>query len=239
MRPFALQISQQPSRKQAPGFTLIEVMVALMVMALMALLTWQSVSGMSKATELHRSRSDNVASIQTGLHQWRVDLDHMIGDFQMPISPSLPDPAQTIDFDARVLRITRRGLGDELRVIAWGLLPDAQQRDSSLRWSRWVSEPVRNRTQWQAAWEQAARWGQRSDSSLQSSATRVLQAENWQIFFYRGNAWANAMSADGELELGSRAPDGIRLILELAPGQALSGPLSIDWVRPNVGGQKY
>ena len=31
-------------------------------------------------------------------------------------------------------------------------------------------------------------------------------------------------------------PDALRLLLTLAPGQAINGPMVIDWVRPNFGG---
>ncbi len=31
-------------------------------------------------------------------------------------------------------------------------------------------------------------------------------------------------------------PDGVRLFLTLAPGQALAGPLVLDWVRPDFSG---
>ncbi|OYY90574.1 MAG: general secretion pathway protein J, partial [Polaromonas sp. 28-63-22] len=33
-------------------------------------------------------------------------------------------------------------------------------------------------------------------------------------------------------------PDGIRLVLELPPGQAISGKLTLDWVRPTLGGDR-
>jgi general secretion pathway protein J len=33
-------------------------------------------------------------------------------------------------------------------------------------------------------------------------------------------------------------PDGVRLILSVAPGQALSGGFTKDWIRPVTGGGK-
>jgi general secretion pathway protein J len=33
-------------------------------------------------------------------------------------------------------------------------------------------------------------------------------------------------------------PDGIRLVLTLAPGQAITGNVTCDWLRPSVGGGK-
>jgi len=33
-------------------------------------------------------------------------------------------------------------------------------------------------------------------------------------------------------------PDGVRLVLTLATGQAISGTVTRDWVQPGVGGGK-
>ena len=33
-------------------------------------------------------------------------------------------------------------------------------------------------------------------------------------------------------------PDGVRLVMTLPPGQALSGVITRDWVRPTLGGGK-
>jgi general secretion pathway protein J len=33
-------------------------------------------------------------------------------------------------------------------------------------------------------------------------------------------------------------PDGVRLVLQLPAGRAISGQLTRDWVRPTVGGGK-
>ena len=67
----------------------------------------------------------------------------------------------------------------------------------------------------------------------------VARIDQWQIFFFRKDAWSNPLSSaevagDGKTDL----PDGIRLVLTLAPGQALGGTLTRDWIRPGVGGGK-
>ena len=72
------------TQNKSLGFTLIEVMVALVVMSIMAVLTWQGIDGMARASAQHRARSDDVAAVQTALLQWRTDLDHMIDASQTP-----------------------------------------------------------------------------------------------------------------------------------------------------------
>lgn len=226
---------------QAKGFTLVEVLVALVVMSLMALLSWQGIDGMAKASAQHRARSDDVAAIQTALLQWRTDLDHMIDASQTPpaalAGAASASAAKAVEFDSRVLRITRRFDGDELRVIAWGSRRVETATGSSRRFLRWVSDPIRTRGQWQAAWDQAARWGQNPSEADRAKETGVLNIDEWQIFYYRNDSWSNPLSETGSALQGSTNPDGVRLILQLAPGQQPGGKLSLDWVQPTRGGK--
>lgn len=230
-------------RRRQLGFTLVEVLVALVVMSLMAMLTWQGVDGMARAVALHRDRSSEAAALQTALAQWRTDLDSMIDASVWPAAlaatpaNSLGSPAKAIEFDSRVLRITRRFAGDELRVVAWGARRTTTAQGTQRRFMRWVSEPVRTRGQWQAAWDQAGRWGQNPGDAEIARETAVFDIEDWQVFYYRNDAWSNPLSTDGNAA-SSLAPEGVRLILQLAPTQAPGGMLRIDWVQPTLGGRK-
>jgi general secretion pathway protein J len=226
------------------GFTLIEVLVALVVMSIMAVLTWQGIDGMAKASSQHRSRADDIATVQTALLQWRMDLDHMVDASQVPPASQggNANTAKAIEFDSRVLRITRRYEGDEQRVVAWGSRRVETATGSTNRFMRWVSEPIRTRGQWQAAWDQAGRWGQNPGDAERARETAILAIDEWQIFYYRNDAWSNPLSADSTAATSGKTtsanPDGVRLILQLAPGQLPGGTLSMDWVQPTRAGGK-
>lgn len=215
----------------------MEVLVALVVMSIMALLSWQGIDGMAKATAQHRARSDDVAAIQTALLQWRTDLDHMIDASQTPPAAlaggsGSTSTAKAVEFDSRVLLITRRFEGEEVRVVAWGSGRVEAASGSSRRFLRWVSEPIRTRGQWQAAWDQAVRWGQNPSAADRARETSVLSINDWQIFYYRNNSWSNPLSQSGTATQTNTNPDGVRLILQLAPGQQPGGALSLDWANP-------
>ena len=221
------------------GFTLVEVLVALLVMSIMAVLSWQGIDGMARANELNRQRADELAAVQTGLQQWKTDLDQMIEPRLAPAAPTAlsTSAAKAIEFDGRVLRVTRMMGVDEVRVVAWGSRRVELATGSSRQLLRWVSEPVRTRSQWQAAWDQAGRWGQNPAAEDRVREVGVLAIDEWQIFYFRNDSWSNPLSDSGAAAASTTHPDGVRMILRLAPGQLPGGQISIDWVQPTRGGK--
>ena len=234
------------------GFTLIELLVALAAMALMAGLSWRGLDGMIRAKTQIEQRADAVLALQAGLTQWTADLDALL---------SLPQ-TQTLDWDGRGLRIVRRSTaspGDGVRVVAWS----RRSIDGVDQWLRWQSPPQYTRGELQTAWARAAQWAQNPGDAEKRDEVRITPLQAWQIFYFRENAWTNPLSSDSvttpaptspatpamtgtpaapatEQPVASNTvlPDGVRLVLTLPAGQALQGSLTLDWVRPVVGGQK-
>jgi len=141
------------------GFTLVELLVALAVMALMSVLAWRGLDAMSRATAYTQQRADALMVLQTGMAQWVVDLDAMVDPPQS--DPAKPDPSApaALDWNGQVLRLTRTDPGGAqagLRVVAWG----RREVQGVPHWLRWQSQPIRDPFTWRAAWAQAALWGQ-------------------------------------------------------------------------------
>jgi len=221
------------------GFTLVELLVALAAMALLSLMAWRGIDGMGRAQSATRIYSEEVQTLQAGLIQWGVDLDAM--------APSAPITA--LDFDGKVLRITRQYLVDDLapsasgttigggglRVVAWS----TRNVDGRNQWLRWQSPTLHTRGEWTLAWQQAAWWGQNPSEELRRGEVAIAPVDQLQVFYFRNNSWTSALSsaADGAQSPGGQQPlpDGVRLVLTLSPGQAVSGLLSRDWVRPTLG----
>jgi general secretion pathway protein J len=206
---------------------LIEVMVVLVIMSIMALLSWQGIQTMLKTREQSLGLVSGVDSIQTALSQWRVDLDNTLSS---PPSATVP----SLDWDARVLRMVRRssapllnpnlnsgslGFGGDtpmtqeasatpaLWVVAWsarnlsaselGALPPKEQR-AGLYWLRWQSPPLNSQAELNAYWQLASQWGQNPSAETRVYETVLFEIQNWQLYFYRNNAWTNALSSAGE-----------------------------------------
>ena len=263
------------------GFTLIEVLVAISIMAVMAVLSWRGLDGMTQTQTRLQQRADEVLTLQAGLNQWGADLDALM---QLP-------QAQALEWDGRALRMTRRSAtaladnsapgaaqnstqspsDESIWVVAWA------RRDAGGQgqWLRWQSPPLRTRGEVETAWTAAAQWAQNPGDALKAREVVVSSLSEWQIFFYRGDAWTNPLSSEGTepggiasssagptatgsatgiVSLGSAVaqaisrganaltvapiPEGVRLVLTLPPGQAISGTLTRDWVQPTLGGRK-
>ena len=218
------------------GFTLVELLVALFVLALLATLSWRGIDGMIRARQQTEARADEVLALQTGLAQWGADLEAIV-EFA---------PLGALDWNGRVLRLTRRSSlspADGVRVVGW------TRREG--RWLRWESQPVTTRGELDAAWLLADLWSQNPSDALRRQEVAIAPLQEWQVFFWRNDSWTNPLSSDGT-PLGTgiqgRAgpggtrvgtlPEGVRLVLQLPPGRAISGRLQRDWVRPTVGGGK-
>ncbi len=225
------------SRRSIAGFTLVELLVALFAMAILAVMSWRGLDGMARAQALTQARSDEVLALQVGLSQWSADLDALT---ELQVLPA-------IDWNGRVLRITRRSstnAGEGVIVAAWS----RRVVNGAATWLRWQSAPSTTREQLDQAWHQADIWSQNAGDEERRREVAVTPLQEWQVFFFRGGAWTNPMSSDVTGTGGtpqspgppgtSSVPDGVRLVLILPPGQAISGTLTRDWARPTLGGGK-
>lgn len=240
-------------RHRARGFTLIELLVAVFMMAVMTIMAWRALDGMQGASTQTRSHTDAVLTLDAGLAQWVADLDKL--QEQPNTTP--------LDWNGRTLRITRGHSSDPtqgLLVVAWTRNPSAQGNsnntggtDNPDQWLRWQSAPLRSRQAWQEAWRNAELWaqskgaqskGEESPASAQHSReVAIAPLQQWQIYYFMGGAWSNALSSPGtptnpdpNSKPDVSVPDGVRLALTLAAPHPLAGVITRDWARSNHAG---
>jgi len=170
------------------GFTLIEVLVALLVMAILASLAWQGLDGIVRARAGNDAVLDRTLRLNTAVTQWEQDLQAVqnLGAIVPPLS-----------FDGQTLRLTRRADGGVM-LVAWSVRGGV--------WQRWAGPAVRQVGELQELWL-------RSQQLLGNEAGQVTVAEasTWQIYFYRGNAWSNAQSTGDLATPVVRAPPPVVL----------------------------
>jgi general secretion pathway protein J len=204
------------------GFTLIEVLVAMVVMAIMSLMAWQGVDGIVRARESNQVRLEQVLRLETVIAQWEQDLASIQETTVVP----------TLSCDGQSVRLIRRAEGG-LQVVVWALRPDSQ----GSVWQRWASPPMTTTRNLQESWLRT--------QQFQGSETGQLRAitglEDWHVYFFQGTAWANCQSTGNLLPTAPSAstpaaaaapkvalPEGVRVVLGFAPGSGIAGSLVRD-----------
>lgn len=224
-------ISARRATPRMGGFTLVELLVALAVMALLSLMSWRGLDAMGRAQAQTQARADDVQALRNGLAQWTADLDAMHTD--LPLASAQNTTPTALEWNGVLLRITRTSAAADpgLRVVGW----TARTVQGRKVWMRWQSPTVRSRAALQAAWTQAAQWAQNPIAASQGAEVRIVALQDWQIFYYRGDAWTNPASSS---DAASTTPDGVRLLLTLPEDQPLPGTITRDWIRATAGGAR-
>lgn len=196
----------QASRRLQRGFTLVELLVALAVMAVLSGLAWRGLDAMLRtrvATEQAAQRTQRLAATMS---QWQSDLEalHFSG-----VVPALR-------FDGATLRLTREQPAG-VQVVAWSLREGALWRSAQPP----VTQARDLREQWRAA---------ALPATAQSALKLLSEAESVQIYFHRDFAWTNAQSSGDRAEgagdtaaedaaTNEKLPSGVRLLLALPQGR--------------------
>lgn len=129
-------LHRQPGRgrRAGRGFTLVEVLVALFIMAVLSGLAWQGIDGMLRAREASQAALERSARLATVLAQWDQDMA------RLSVQPTV-QPLQCVD--GQLLRLTREADGG-VRVVVWAL------REGTL--TRWAGPVARDADALRESW---------------------------------------------------------------------------------------
>ena len=208
---------RQRRRLQSPphGFTLVEVLVALLIMSVIAAMGWQGVSAMSRAREYSSAATERTLKLLALVGQWEQDLQAVYD------SPRVPG----VHFDGAALRIVRRA-DEGVQLVVWSLREGV--------WRRW-SSPVMTRN---GALEQAWMASLQQQGSESAQLKLLEGVPGWQVYFFRGQGWSNAQSSADLVDAApnpappasgasapaqpvlqrAQLPTGVRLQLQLPEG---------------------
>lgn len=179
----------RPDRRRPRGFTLVEVLVALTIMAVLSMMAWQGIDAMARTRQASNAAVDRTLRIQTALAQWERDLQALQATRSVP----------PLRFDGARMTLTREAEGG-IQLVVWSL------RDGS--WWRWASPAVTFVDDLQEHWLRSQQLLGNEPGTLRVMGDTTAM----QVYFYRGNGWANAQSSG---DLVARAP---------APTAAASAP---------------
>lgn len=195
----------RPGRR-VRGFTLVEVLVALAVMAVLSGMAWRGIDAMAASRSASQASVDRTLRAGTALAQWEQDLQ--------AVRPTGAVPA--LRFDGSNLRMTREA-PNGVQLVVWTLRGGT--------WWRWSSPVVAQAGALQEQWMASQQLTGKEPGTLQV----LPEASAWQVYFYRGDAWTNAQSAgDPATSAGAlravagapagsdeRLPEGVRAVLTL------------------------
>ena len=209
------------------GFTLVEVLVALVIMSTLALMAWQGVDGIVRTRDASQARLERTLRITTVLAQWELDLTSLHETDMVP----------ALTFDGARLRLTRR-TADGVQLVSWALMPSTNEAEAGTsQWVRWAGPSVTTSAALQESWLRSQLL-QDNDPALLKTLSGLTQ---WQLYCFRGNAWTNSQSSGDVAQVaaipGSGVapppaktvlPSGMRLVLTFAGGGGFDGTLTRD-----------
>jgi general secretion pathway protein J len=174
------------------GFTLVEVLVALFIMAVLAGLAWKGVDALVRTRDGSKAAAEAVLRQGTVLAQWEQDLGQIQDTAVVP----------ALAFDGGALRLTRR-VANGLQFVVW-------TRQGNQLW-RWASPAITHVNELNEAYTRGQQW-----ASISGEALAMLDGvSELQVYYYRGNdnAWSNAQSTGdtantAQSETAKAAPPG-------------------------------
>ena len=197
-------------RRRASGFTLVEVMVALTIMAILAALAFRGIDALVHAKDASLQATDRTLKLNTGMSQFEYDISQVID------SKVLPQPLM---FDGATLRMARR-TPDGVQLVLWSL----QDR----RWQRWASGSYIRTSELTDAWMRSQQW-----TAISGNAVTVLEnVDSFQYYPCNPNAtassgcsWNNGGSTTGTVigppgaASAVAQPLAARIVLKLPEGE--------------------
>ncbi len=205
----------------AHGFTLIEVLVSLLILAVLAATAWKGMDSISTARQVADGNLKQTLRLQSVMTQFEADLGQIMDTFVV----------SGLQFDGAHLRLTRRS-AEGVQVVVWYL-----QGGRLLRWASPVTARV---GELQKYWLSSYQLRGREPGTL----TALKGVEQWQVYCFRGGAMSNCQStgnmgaqaagagasAPSALQnaLREQLPNAIRCQLTLGEGSGFGGTLVRD-----------
>jgi len=211
----------KPMHRSSRGFTLVEVLVAMSIMATVAIMSWRGVDGIMRTRAASQEKLDQLLRVNAVLAQWEQDLNAL---------QSTGSAVPMIEFDGARITLTRRARSG-VQLVVWSLRNNV--------WLRWAGPPVTATRALQEQWMSSQQFIGNEAGQLRA-LTGVAQ---WQVYFYRDNAWSNAQSSAGTANqapgaagagggavagVANTAPAGVRLLLSFSGEQGVTGNVTRD-----------
>jgi general secretion pathway protein J len=186
-----------PARGQAAGFTLVELLVAISILAMVAVLGWRGLDGIVRARVALTEQMETTRGMQLAFAQMQSDLEHVAGQEIMDQRPYLLADQDRLTL---VRVASTENEPTRLQVIAYRVV------DGTL--TRRESAGTRDLKQLDALWKSMTN----STDSIQPVA---LQAgvNAMQVLYWQNNQWRSGpLLTQAQVGL-AQAPTGVQVAL--------------------------
>ena len=196
------------------GFTLVELLVALAIMAVLAGMAWRGIDGIVRARDISQAQLDSSLRLNTAMAQWDHDLLALFDSTAVP----------TLSFDGASLRLVRRSAAG-VQLVAWSR--------RGTQWTRWAGPVVTRVAELQESWLRS----QQLEGNPSGLLVLLDGVSDMQIQFFRDNGWSNPQSSGDIAAGGAGAPQresslyGVRLVLAFGE-QRLTRDLALALQQP-------
>ncbi|HYR24738.1 MAG TPA: prepilin-type N-terminal cleavage/methylation domain-containing protein [Aquabacterium sp.] len=198
MRLLACPLSPCSPRLRRRGFTLIEVLVALMILSALALAAFRGLDAIGTARQVADANLKQTLRLQAVMMQFEADLAQVMDTMVV----------NGFAYDGANLRLTRR-TGAGVQVVVWSL------REGRLQ--RWASPDTTRYGELRTYWQQAQSLLGREPGTL--VALRGLT--QWQVYCFRSGTMSNCQSTGNVAQVPGALPAGALPPAGAAAGAAL------------------
>jgi general secretion pathway protein J len=164
----------RPATRPARGFTLVELLVAVAVLAIVAVLGWRGLDGIIRSRQALTEQMDQTRGLQLAFAQLQSDLEHLAPRAQLRQREQLLADATHLTL---VRNVFVEGEPSRVQVVSYRIRNGVLLRQESIG----TRDLVQLDTLWQAALnDMAQEQGVPLQSGVASLAARIWQNGGWQ-----------------------------------------------------------
>jgi len=180
------------------GFTLVELLVAIAVLAIVAVLGWRGLDGILRSRQALTAQMEQTRGIQLAFAQLQSDLEKLVGGAVLGTRPRLLADASRLTFVRTVASETE---ASRLQVVSYRI------RDGVL--ARQESAATRELTELDQLWQASV-----SDAVARPGIALQANVAAMTVRVWQNGAWVPA-SGDAVTGSGTGAPTGLEMALQL------------------------